>query len=185
MEKDIFENENLIYFVLKQKNLSPEEFYDLGMIGLIKGIKTYNSSKGYAKSTYLVACVKNEINGYFRKNKIQTVSLNAVYNEDGHNEFIDTIPDKNLLPDEVLEERTTYDVLYQCVEKLPEKYKQIVIHHYGLYDTERMTLIESAKALNLNVGQPQMSRLLAIALKKLRKMMEENDVNETDKFDKR
>ena len=182
MEKEIFENENLIYFVLKQKNLSPKEFYDLGMIGLIKGIKSYNQLKGYAKSTYLVACIKNEINGYFRKNKIQTISLNVVYNEDGHNEFIDAIPDNKPLPDEIIEERTTIDILYECVEKLPEKYKQIVIHHYGLYDTTRMTLTESAKALNLNVGQPQMSRLLAIALKKLRKMMEENDVNETNKF---
>ena len=130
----------------------------------------------------MVACIKNEVNGYFRKNKLQTVSLNVVYNDEGNNELIDIIKDERLIPDEILEEKTTLNVLYECVEKLPEKYKQIVIHHYGLYDTTRMTLTESAKALNLNVGQPQMSRLLAIALKKLRKMMEENDVNETNKF---
>ena len=71
MEKEIFENENLIYFVLKQKNLSPEEFYDLGMIGLIKGIKSFDPSKGYARSTYLVACIKNEINGGNQNGKKQ------------------------------------------------------------------------------------------------------------------
>ena len=84
-----------------------------------------------------------------------------------------------------MESKTTIDVLYESVEKLPEKYRNIVIQHYGLYNTEKKTLTESAKDLKLNVGQPQMSRLLAIALKKLRKMMEENDVNETSKFDKR
>ena len=182
MEQQVNEHKNLIYFVLKNYNLTIDEFYDLGLIGLIKGIKSYDESKGYSKSTYLVACIKNELNMYFRKKRPQTVSLNKVYNEEGQDELIETVRDTSLTPDQIIENRELTKILYECVELLPDKYKQIVVNHYGLYNKERKTQTESAKELNLNVGQAQMSRNLTIALSKLRRLMEERDVTKADRF---
>ena len=58
------DNLNLIYFVLKQLNMynkdGIDEYFDVGMLGLVKGLKTYSESKG-AVSTYLVKCIRNEI----------------------------------------------------------------------------------------------------------------------------
>ena len=55
-EKLILDNINLIYMVLKKYNLynQLDEYYDIGMIGLVKGANTYSGDKGYKTSTYLI-----------------------------------------------------------------------------------------------------------------------------------
>lgn len=49
-EQMILENLNLVYFILKQMGLykDKEEWFDVGIIGLIKGIKGYNPDYGLA-----------------------------------------------------------------------------------------------------------------------------------------
>ena len=58
-EKLILDNINLIYMVLKRYNLynQLDEYYDIGMIGLVKGANTYSGDKGYKASTYLTSCI--------------------------------------------------------------------------------------------------------------------------------
>ena len=57
------DDRRLIYLVLKKLNLKDkeDEYYDVGLVGLAKGIKTYDKTKGYQRSTYYVKCIKNEI----------------------------------------------------------------------------------------------------------------------------
>ena len=52
-EKLILDNINLIYMVLKRYNLynQLDEYYDIGMIGLVKGANTFSEDKGYKVST--------------------------------------------------------------------------------------------------------------------------------------
>ncbi len=59
-EKLILENEGLIYYILNQYKLNKEEYYDLGMIGLVKASKTYTEEKGKF-STYACECIKHEV----------------------------------------------------------------------------------------------------------------------------
>ena len=77
-EKLILENINLIYYVLKKINLynQREDFFDLGLIGLIKGVKSFDYKKGVKLNTYLYTCIKNEILIYQRKKRIKCISLN-------------------------------------------------------------------------------------------------------------
>lgn len=81
------DNINLIYFVLKQLNIynrnGIDEYFDVGMLGLVKGLKTYTESKG-AISTYLVNCIKNEIlmemrnqKAVKRNNGVKPISINT------------------------------------------------------------------------------------------------------------
>ena len=65
----ILDNVSLIYYVLKKMNLykNADEYYDIGMIGLIKAADTFNESKGYTFSTYGISCIRSELLGYIRR----------------------------------------------------------------------------------------------------------------------
>ena len=54
-----------------------EDLISIGTIGLIKGISTFNPSKGARLATYAARCVENEILMYFRSQRksAQDVSL--------------------------------------------------------------------------------------------------------------
>ena len=62
-----------------------EELISLGTIGLIKGINSYNSSKGTRLVTYAARCIENEILMYFRgQRKLRNeVSLSDAIDADG------------------------------------------------------------------------------------------------------
>ena len=53
MEEELMKNERLIFYVLKKMNLLHEadELYDIALIGMVKAIDKYDSSKGKL-STY-------------------------------------------------------------------------------------------------------------------------------------
>ena len=46
-----------------------EDLISIGKIGLIKGISTFDASKGARLATYAARCVENEILMYFRSMK--------------------------------------------------------------------------------------------------------------------
>ena len=54
-----------------------EDLISIGTIGLIKGISTFDASKGARLATYAARCVENEILMYFRslRKGAQDVSL--------------------------------------------------------------------------------------------------------------
>lgn len=50
------------YYVIKEK----DELYAVGLIGLWKGVKTYDKTKKIKPSTYLYRCIKNEMLMFLR-----------------------------------------------------------------------------------------------------------------------
>jgi len=69
-QQEVLEHEGLIWHMINKINrpyILPEEdeaMYYHGMIGLIKGIKTFDESKNIKKSTYYCKCIMNEIGHY-------------------------------------------------------------------------------------------------------------------------
>lgn len=59
-------------------NTEQEDIISIGTIGLIKGINSYQTSKGVKLATYVARCIENEILMYFRSTKkvSQEISLN-------------------------------------------------------------------------------------------------------------
>ena len=99
-DKIVTDNINLIYHVLKKYGLyrNLDEYYDVGLIGLVKGVKSYDNSKGYAISTYLVKCITTEVLAYQRKitmkkrgGGIKDISIYTPINDE-ENELLDVIP---------------------------------------------------------------------------------------------
>jgi RNA polymerase sporulation-specific sigma factor len=69
-------NLRLVAHVVKKFDGSGEDIDDLisiGTIGLIKGINTFNPSKGVKLGTYAARCVENEIRMHFRSKKNHVV----------------------------------------------------------------------------------------------------------------
>ena len=109
----------------------------IGTIGLIKGITTFDSSKGARLATYAARCVENEILMHFRaqRKSAQDVSLSD-YIETGADgaplALMDVIAeDCDLL--EQVSSRETVERLRRAVETcLSEQEQQVILLRYGL-----------------------------------------------------
>ena len=66
-------------------NIELDDLISIGTIGLIKGINSFNSSKGVRLATYVSRCVDNEILMYLRRsNKTKgEISIDEPLNQDG------------------------------------------------------------------------------------------------------
>ena len=73
-------NLRLVAHIMKKyyaQSADQEDLISIGTIGLIKGISTFDASKGARLATYCARCVENEILMYFRaqRKSAQDVSL--------------------------------------------------------------------------------------------------------------
>lgn len=180
-EKMILDNVNLIYIVLKKYGLysNIDEYYDLGMIGLVKGVKTFDASKGFAPSTYLVSCITKEILAYCRKQQAkkrtsgkQDISIyDCIARDINGNEqtIIDITPsnedvEKNLIKKEQLE------LFYKEISNLKEKDKYVICSNYGLMRYKELTQREIAK--KIGISQAQVNRIIKKFIEKVRREYE-------------
>ena len=62
-EKLVVDNINLVYFMINKLRLNYkfDDYVDIGIIGLIKGVNAYDDSKNIKISTYLAKCIQNEL----------------------------------------------------------------------------------------------------------------------------
>ncbi len=171
-------NMRLVVFIAKRFE-SPkvllEDLISIGSMGLIKGVETFRLDKNIKLGTYASRCIENEILMFLRKVSKQKVevSLDEPLNIDGDgNELLlsDVIatPEAHAL-DEVLKDEKE-KVMYQAVEKLKPREKEIVIMRFGLYNTESFTQKEVAD--KLGISQSYISRLEKRIMNKLKNDIE-------------
>lgn len=169
MEELAKDNLNLIYFALKQLNLynkdGIDDYFDLGLIGLVKGLKTYSENKG-AISTYLISCIKNEITMELRNQKaakrnngVKPISINTPTTDKL------TIEDclesnLNILEDAIKNEQVKE--LHTAITMLKPVEKRVIIDIYF----KNKTQLEIAKELGFR--QSYVSRIKTKAINKLR-----------------
>lgn len=125
-----------------------------------KSIKKFNKEKSQFK-TWLFTIARNTITDYLRKKK--TIPFSSLNTDD--KDFVETIEDNKLLPDEYLIKLEDKKLLNELLEKLPILYKEILV----LYYQEDMTFDEVGKVLGkpLNTVKSYHRR----ALLKLREMI--------------
>lgn len=88
-EKIIKDYDKIINFTINKMKLGyrRDELFDIGMIGFVQGINTYDETKGYQYISYLYDCIKNEILHHLlyesrKKRNFETVSLNTMISDD-------------------------------------------------------------------------------------------------------
>lgn len=141
----------------------------------MKGVTTFDPSKGARLATYAARCVENEILMYFRSQRksAQDVSLSD-YIDTGVDgaplELMDVISeDRDLL--EELTAREAEALVRRAVEKcLTEQERQVIRLRYGLEGEEPLRQRQVAE--RTGISRSYVSRIEKRALEKLRAELE-------------
>lgn len=179
----ILDNINLIYYVLKKMNLykKADEYYDIGMIGLIKAADTFDSSKGYTFSTYGSRCIRSELLGYIRrensnkrKSNYNTISLEmTIYqkNDDKEINLIDTLPSKVNIEEEIIANEEK-ELLEEALKILNDTELLVISYMFGIngYDEIKQKDI----AIILGMQQGSVSRIGKRAINKMKYYLKVN-----------
>lgn len=167
-------NLRLVAHIMKKyyaQTADQEDLISIGTIGLIKGITTFDKSKGARLATYAARCVENEMLMYFRaqKKSAQDVSLSD-YIETGTEgaalSLMDVVSqDEDLLED--LSHREDRKKVCQAVDRvLTEQERQVILLRYGLGGNTPQR--QRDVALRLGISRSYVSRIEKRALEKLR-----------------
>ena len=152
-----------------------EDLISIGTIGLIKGIETFDMSKGARLATYAARCVENEILMHFRaqRKSAQDVSLSD-YIDSGSDgaplELMDVVAeDCDLL--EQIAAREQVGNLRKAIDRcLTACEQQVIVLRYGLDGQPPKRQREVAEVTGLS--RSYISRIEKRALQKLRQELE-------------
>ena len=171
-------NLRLVAHIMKKyyaQESDQEDLISIGTIGLIKGIETFDPSKGARLATYAARCVENEILMHFRAQKktAQDVSLSDLIEtaSDGAAlSLMDVISDETDLSQQV-EKRQLLKKLCVAVDTaLDGQEKQVILLRYGLGGGSPLRQRQVAEITG--ISRSYVSRIEKKALEKLRKALE-------------
>ena len=152
-----------------------EDLISIGTIGLIKGITTFDASKGARLATYAARCVENEILMCFRSQRKtgQDVSLSD-YIDTGTDGAALSLMDVVSEDDDLLEKVSTREqiahlrsAIAQC---LTEQERLVISMRYGLDGNSPHRQREVAQ--KTGISRSYVSRIEKRALQKIRCAME-------------
>ncbi|MBQ1411486.1 MAG: RNA polymerase sporulation sigma factor SigK [Oscillospiraceae bacterium] len=172
-------NLRLVAHIMKKyysQSADQEDLLSIGTIGLIKGIETFDISKGARLATYAARCVENEILMYFRSQKKTAGDVSL-------SDYIETGKDGTSLSvqDVVASEEDLFDdlsrkeearKLHTAIEKcLSEREKSVVRLRYGL--SGEPPYRQQDVAAMLGISRSYVSRIEKRALEKLKTELSE------------
>ena len=171
-------NLRLVAHIMKKyyaQTADQEDLISIGTIGLIKGITTFNPSKGARLATYAARCVENEILMYFRSQRKSShdVSLSD-YIETGNDgaalSLMDVVGEDEDLTEQLSNREQLQQVRRLVDTCLTEQERQVICLRYGLQDGKAQRQREVAKIAG--ISRSYVSRIEKRALEKLRQALE-------------
>ena len=171
-------NLRLVAHIMKKyyaQTADQEDLISIGTIGLIKGITTFDQSKGARLATYAARCVENEILMYFRSQRKSShdVSLSD-YIETGNDgtelSLMDVVSQEEDLAEQISNREQTQMVRKLVDTCLSEQERQVICMRYGIagYKPQRQREVADA----LGISRSYVSRIEKRALEKLQKALE-------------
>lgn len=156
-EQMFLTNYGIVFFVMQRLGIPAfdEDMFQIGSIGLLKAIDTFDVSKGYQFSTYAFPIVRNEILLSFRKNK---KSVKAAFSLDDN---VDIGNGESVSYAEMIADRKDYEentvnsmLAQQIFSKLSPREKRIFI----MFFVDGKTQCEISEALG--ISQSYISRII-------------------------
>ena len=147
----------------------------IGTIGLIKGITTFDPSKGARLATYAARCVENEILMHFRSQRksAQDVSLSDYIETEADGAplaLMDVVAEDCDLLEQICS-REMAGQLHRAIDNcLTSQEKQVIVLRYGLNGQPPKRQREVAQITG--ISRSYVSRIEKKALGKLREAME-------------
>ena len=164
----------VVYIARRFENtgINIEDLISIGTIGLIKAINTYDPAKNIKLATYASRCIENEILMFLRKtsNKKTEVSLDEPLNTDWDgnelllSDILGTDADVVMRP---MEDDADRKLLFDAIEKLTERERNIIIMRFGLGGKQELTQKEVADMMG--ISQSYISRLEKRIIVRLRR----------------
>ena len=152
-----------------------EDLISIGTIGLIKGITTFDPSKGARLATYAARCVENEILMHFRSQRKSAQDLSL-------SDYIETSADGTALSlmdvvsddEDLLERVSNREMVGRVVEAvgrcLTPQERQVIVLRYGLGTGKPQRQREVAQITG--ISRSYVSRIEKRALEKLKAELE-------------
>ena len=173
----ITENMGLVYMVAKRfanRGTDLQDLTQIGVIGLIKAINTFNPTKKIKLATYASRCIENEILMYLRRNSKtrMEVSIDEPLNVDWDgNELLlsDILGTDDDVISRRLEDEVEIALLGKAISKLTKREQMIIRLRFGLGNREGMEKTQKEVADLLGISQSYISRLEKRIMKRLRK----------------
>ena len=170
-------NLRLVAHIMKKyytQTSDQEDLISIGTIGLIKGITTFDASKGARLATYAARCVENEILMYFRSQKkcSQDVSLSDYIetSTDGTAlSLMEVVAEEEDLFESICTRQRSEQVRRAVSEHLKGREKQVIQLRYGLNGNVPQRQREVAKILG--ISRSYVSRIETKALEKLERAL--------------
>ena len=171
-------NLRLVAHIMKKyyaQTADQEDLISIGTIGLIKGITTFDASKGARLATYAARCVENEILMHFRSQRksSQDVSLSD-YIETGTDgaalSLMDVVSEEEDLLERVSNREAVRRVSAAVDSSLTDQERQVIILRYGLCGGKEHRQREVAQITG--ISRSYVSRIEKRALQKLRAALE-------------
>ena len=171
-------NLRLVSHIMKKyytQTSDQEDLISIGTIGLIKGITTFDVSKGARLATYAARCVENEILMHFRSQRksAQDVSLSD-YIETGTDgaalSLMDVVSEDTDLYEQVTARESVERLRSAVGHCLTEQERQVIDLRYGLDGRQPHRQREVADICG--ISRSYVSRIEKRALEKLRRELE-------------
>ena len=148
-----------------------EDLISIGTIGLIKGIASFDPSKGARLATYAARCIENEILMHFRaQKKFQgevSLSDSIDADQDGNAlELMDVVGVDDTMLDDLYDRESALRLRQLVQTHLTAREAEIIRLRYGLGGTMPLTQREVAAAFG--ISRSYVSRIEKKALEKLR-----------------
>lgn len=171
-------NLRLVAHIMKKyyaQTADQEDLVSIGTIGLIKGIESFDPSKGARLATYAARCVENEILMHFRSQKksSQDVSLSD-YIETGSDGAALSLMDVVAQDEDLMERISTREDIRKMLDAVEQvltpQEKQVILLRYGLGGGTPQRQREVARITG--ISRSYVSRIEKKALQKLRAQLE-------------
>ena len=171
-------NLRLVAHIMKKyyaQTSDQEDLISIGTIGLIKGITTFDETKGARLGTYAARCVENEILMHFRSQRksAQDVSLSD-YIETGSDgaalSLMDVVSDQEDLTEQLSSREMIRKMCGAVDAVLTPQERQVIVLRYGLAGHEPHRQREVAQVTG--ISRSYVSRIEKRALEKLRAALE-------------
>ena len=151
-------NLRLVAHIIKKyytQSADQDDLISIGTIGLIKGISSFNPTKGARLATYAARCIENEILMYFRsQKKLQgEVSLSDSIDTDKEGntlQLMDVVGVDDTMLDDIHDRDSALRVRTLVQECLTPREAEIIRLRYGLGGTVPLTQREVASSFGIS-----------------------------------
>lgn len=169
-------NIRLVLYIVRKNFKAPiydqEELVEIGNIGLMKAINTFDISKNIRFSSYACICIKNEIGQFLRheEKKVNTESLEKtiIYNKDGSElKLLDIIADNCDIASDYIR-NDCLRIIREFVYKLPKREGEIIKMRFGFYGK---VYNQQEIAEKFSLTQPTISRTIVKVINIIRNIL--------------